>query len=25
MNVEGIGEKRAKEIYAIFNTPWTEI
>ena len=25
MNVEGIGEKRAKEIYAIFNTAWTEI
>jgi len=25
MNVEGIGEKRAKEIYAIFNTSWTEI
>jgi len=22
MSVEGIGEKRAREIYAIFNTPW---
>ncbi len=22
MSIEGIGEKRAKEIYAIFNTPW---
>ena len=22
MRVEGIGEKRAREIYAIFNTPW---
>jgi len=24
MKVEGIGEKRAREIYAIFNTPWIE-
>ncbi|MET1128693.1 MAG: ERCC4 domain-containing protein [Thermoproteota archaeon] len=24
MSVEGIGEKRAKEIYAIFNTEWQE-
>lgn len=24
MSVEGIGEKRAQEIYAIFNTPWHE-
>jgi len=24
MNVEGIGEKRAEEIYSIFNTPWRE-
>ncbi len=24
MSVEGIGEKRAKEIYAIFNTEWLE-
>lgn len=24
MSVEGIGEKRAQEIYAIFNTPWRE-
>ncbi len=23
MKVEGIGEKRAREIYALFNTPWT--
>ncbi|MEM0001821.1 MAG: ERCC4 domain-containing protein [Desulfurococcaceae archaeon] len=24
MSVEGIGEKRAQEIFAIFNTPWQE-
>ena len=24
MRVEGVGEKRAREIYAIFNTPWEE-
>jgi ERCC4-type nuclease len=24
MKVEGIGEKRAREIYAIFNTPWVD-
>jgi len=24
MTVEGIGEKRAKEIYLIFNTVWSE-
>jgi DNA excision repair protein ERCC-4 len=24
LSVEGIGEKRAREIYAIFNTPWNE-
>ncbi len=24
MKVEGIGEKRAREIYQIFNTPWNE-
>lgn len=24
MSVEGIGEKRAQDIYAIFNTPWRE-
>mgnify|MGYP000403799662 CR=1 FL=1 len=24
MKVEGVGEKRAREIYAIFNTPWSE-
>jgi ERCC4-type nuclease len=23
MGVEGVGEKRAREIYAIFNTPWS--
>lgn len=25
MSVEGIGEKRAQDIYAIFNTPWREL
>ncbi len=25
MRVEGIGEKRAREIYAIFNTPWEPV
>jgi len=23
LSVEGIGEKRAEEIYLLFNTPWT--
>jgi ERCC4-type nuclease len=25
LKVEGIGEKRAQEIYAVLNTPWREM